>query len=378
MNITYISSFDATDITSYSGTGYFIPSKLKEAGDSVSFIGELSKINPLEQRVKRRMYKMLGKNYLIERNPRVLNLWAERIHKSLDSSTQALVAYSSQPFAKLNSGKPKVFWTDAVFANMVDYYKVYSNLCAESINHGNLMEQQAIDNSTIAVYSSQWAAQAAIRYYGASESKVRVVPYGANIDVDYTLQDIMQRAKAKSFDVCKLLFLGVEWERKGGDIAVEVAQNLIDKGIRTRLSIVGVDPPQEVKDLDFVDAYGYIRKSEKKGLELLNNIISESHFLLLPTRADCTPIVYSELNAHGIPVITTNEGGIPSLVTDGINGFMFDKDSSPGVFADAIIDKFTHKEKYIDLSASSFNEYKTRLNWKHSISEFRKILNELI
>ena len=378
MDISYLSSFDARDITSYSGTGYYIPKKLEECGDKVSYIGNLRNINPPYQKIKQKVYSLLGKNYLIERNPNILSLWASNIKKAMNPDTQVLLSYSSQPFAKLNSNKPMVFWTDAVFANMVDYYEVYSNLCRESVKHGNQMEYESIHNVTRAVYSSDWAANAAIKYYGASPEKIRVVPYGANIDVNYTIQDIQDRANRKSFEQCKLLFLGVEWFRKGGDIAVKVAGILNREGIKTQLSIVGVDPDEEVKNLDYVKCYGFISKSTNQGRELLQNIISESHFLLLPTRADCTPIVYSEMNAHGIPVITTNEGGIPSVIIDGVNGYMLDKESSTELFAKSIADIFTKRYRYIELSKSSFNEYKTRLNWDVSMKKFRDIMKEIL
>jgi glycosyltransferase involved in cell wall biosynthesis len=320
----------------------------------------------------------LGKNYLIERNPNVLKIWASEIEKKLNPETMVLTSYSSLPFAKLDTSKPKVFWADAVFANMVDYYKVYSNLCSESLKFGNQMEDEALRNATCAVYSSEWAANAAIKFYGVSPEKIKVVPYGANIDVNYTLQDIQNRAKCLSFEVCNLLFLGREWHRKGGDTAVAIAEQLNNRGIKTKLSIVGADPGKEFRNLDFVDVFGFIKKSEKKGRDLLNQLISDSHFLLLPSRADCTPIVINEMNAHGIPVITTNEGGIPSLISEGINGYMFDKDSSIELFADCIENIFTNRQKYIELSKSSFNEYQTRLNWDYSIQQFKKILEEVI
>ncbi|MFW6227204.1 MAG: hypothetical protein ACOC31_03785 [Bacteroidota bacterium] len=109
MNITYVSSFDAKSILSYSGTGYYIPAKLKQAGDQVEYIGNLRKINPIYQKVKCRLYKYAGKNYLIERNPDVLQLWARKIEKELNSSAEVLLSYSSQPYSQLQLKTPKVF-----------------------------------------------------------------------------------------------------------------------------------------------------------------------------------------------------------------------------------------------------------------------------
>ncbi len=377
MRITYVSSFDATDIGSYSGTGYYIPKKLEELGDKVKYIGNLKELTPVAQRIKRRLYEYSGKNYLIERNPSVLRKWGKHIQQQIDPKAQVLVGYSSQPFAMLKSDKPKVFWSDAVFGSMIDYYPVYSNLCKESLNDGYKMERAALNNADIGVFSSEWAAKDAVRFHGANPDKLKVVTYGANIDVDYTMEDIEQRASGKDLSSCNLLFLGVEWERKGGDKAVEITRLLNENGINATLSVIGVDPGKHITDLDYVKGYGFVSKSTPDGKALLNDVISNSHFLLLPTRADCTPIVYSEFNAHGIPVITTNEGGIPSLVTDGVNGFMFDKDAYPEVFSNCIVNLLKNKAKYVDLSKSAFNEYQTRLNWNSAIKKFREILKEV-
>ena len=378
MKITYISSFDATDISSYSGTGYFIPHKLKESGDTLKYIGKLKEHTPIYQKVKRKLYELSGKNYLIERNPALLSRWGAEIEKQLDISTEVLVGYSSQPFAGLNAKKPSVFWADAVFGSMIDYYPVYSNLCAESLRDGNAAEKAALDNVDIAVFSSKWAADAAVRLHGANPEKVRVVTYGANIDADYTLKEIEEKAKAKDMGVCSLLFLGVEWERKGGGKAVEITRLLNESGIPAKLSIIGVNPGEEISNLDYVEAYGFVSKSTAEGKQLLNDVIANSHFLLLPTRADCTPIVYSEFNAHGIPVITTTEGGIPSIVTNGVNGFMFDKDDKSEIYAQCILDLMMNKSEYTALSKSAFNEYESRLNWNSAIANFRNVLKEVV
>lgn len=378
MNITYVSSFDAKSILSYSGTGYYIPAKLKQAGDQVEYIGNLRKINPIYQKVKCRLYKYAGKNYLIERNPDVLQLWARKIEKELNSSAEVLLSYSSQPYSQLQLKTPKVFWSDAVFASMINYYPVYSNLCKESIIDGNKMEKQALINCDRAVFSSQWAADAAVLHYGVPREKVKVVNYGANIEVDFSFEQISSMIKQKPDNECNLLFVGVAWHRKGGDKAVEITRMLREKGINAMLTIVGVDPGKPLKMLDYVKTYGFIKKSDHAGQALFKKIVADSHFLLLPTRADCTPIVYSEFNAHGIPAITTNEGGIPSVIINDINGYMFDKDDSPDIFAEKIAQIFTDKKRYTDLCKSSFNEYKTRLNWESSIKKLRSILLEVI
>jgi hypothetical protein len=58
-----------------------------------------------------------------------------------------------------------------------------------------------------------------------------VIPWGANFECNRTLDDIHTTIKAKSKRPCKLLFIGVDWVRKGGDIALRVVKELNENGL---------------------------------------------------------------------------------------------------------------------------------------------------
>ena len=94
---------------------------------------------------------------------------------------------------------------------MTDYYPYYSKLWKISINNGNEIENRAIANSRIALFPSQWAAHSAINDYSAEKSKVHIIPFGANIDNVPQKELILQKKKTNK---CRLLFLGVKWDRK--------------------------------------------------------------------------------------------------------------------------------------------------------------------
>ena len=44
-----------------------------------------------------------------------------------------------------------------------------------------------------------------------------------------------------------------------------------------------------------------------------------------PTYEDCFPLALLEAMQHGLPVVTTDEGAITDMVTDGVNGFLTPK-----------------------------------------------------
>ena len=74
----------------------------------------------------------------------------------------------------------------------------------------------------------------------------------------------------------RLLFVGVDWKRKGGDFALRIAKRLNDRGIRAELTIVGGTPeiPEEMKDL--VNVVGFVAKRLYLA-DVINQNLEHSH-----------------------------------------------------------------------------------------------------
>jgi glycosyltransferase involved in cell wall biosynthesis len=75
---------------------------------------------------------------------------------------------------------------------------------------------------------------------------------------------------------------------------------------------------QRIKGLDFIKYLGKIP------YEKVDKFLQESYFNIFPSRLDNLPTVVIESLMNGTPVITSNKGGIPEMVTEGYNGFLFD------------------------------------------------------
>jgi glycosyltransferase involved in cell wall biosynthesis len=278
------------------------------------------------------------------------------------------------PISYLCTKKPLVFWTDATFAGMVNFYPAYSNLCAETIKNGNNAEQLALSKCRIAIYTSDWAANSAIMNYNVDPAKVKVVPFGANIDTNRSSQDINLIVRNKKFDICRLLFVGVEWQRKGGDFAVAVADLLNKRGRKTELHVVGCNPQGKVPG--FVIQHGFVSKKTEEGKSLLNKLMSDSHFLILPSLADCVPVVFAEASSFGLPCLASRVGGIPTAVQDGKNGHTFSLDDKPEKYCECIEDLMSSTQKYGMLAQSSFKEYSERLTWSTAGSKLASLIHE--
>ena len=370
MKIAYVTTYDSSDIHAWSGSGTYILRALQNCGVQTELIGNLRDKNLPIYKLKNALYaKLLSKAYLRDREPSLLKDYATQVESALAHiSCDVVFSPGAIPIAYLRTEKPIVFWTDATFAGMIDFYPEFSNLCAESIKNGNTMEQLALSKCRIAIYTSEWAANTAIHQYDVDPAKVRVVPFGPNIDCNRNLQDIASIIKNKNLDTCKLLFVGVSWSRKGGDIAVRVADLLNQRGIKTELDIVGCNPTVTLPG--FVNRHGFITKTTEDGRMFLDKLMTESHFLILPSRAECYGLVFAEASSFGLPSLATNVGGIPTVIHDGKNGQTFPLDARPEQYCDYIERFISSKQLYDELALSSFREYSEKLNW---LSAGRKV-----
>jgi len=378
--MAYVTTYDALNVRSWSGLGYYIAQSLEQQAISIDYVGQLKEKASLWIAAKKQLYgRIVKQRYRTDREPIILKSYAHQVAKKL-ATLNAEIVFSpgSIPIAYLDCHQPIVFWTDATFAGMIDFYPTFNNLCKETIRNGNRMERAALNRSALAIYSSEWAAGTAIKHYQINPSKVRVVPFGANVECNRTLQDIKSIVDSRSSDKCKLLFLGVDWYRKGGDIALEVAQELNRSGLTTELTIAGCQPSTREPLPGFVRSMGFINKSTSEGQLLIAKLLAETHFLILPSRAEAFGIVFCEAGSFGVPSLSTDSGGIPTIIKNDVNGKIFSKGVAIGEYCKYISGLFCNYRRYKDLALSSFNEYQSRLNWAVAGQTVRALLKEVV
>jgi glycosyltransferase involved in cell wall biosynthesis len=221
------------------------------------------------------------------------------------------------------------------------------------------IERRAIQQARLLPYPSPWAADSAATHYGAPLDRVHVVPWGANLDEVPPAESI---EPAKPLDRCELLFLGRDWERKGGPLAYETVLALRDGGLDATLSVCGCTPtgPFDARALRVVPR---IDKSDPAQAGVLQRLLLGANFLLQPTRYESLGLAYAEASAHGTPSIATDTGGVSGVIKNGWNGFLLPPAAGASAYAALILKVFSDRPRYLELVASSRREYETRLNW---------------
>lgn len=381
MDLAYVTTYDSRDLKSlynWAGLGYYISQSLKEHEVEINYIGPLKDRAYLSAicKLKRHYYQIVEKkNYLKALDPIIQRNYAHQASQKL-SSCQSDVVFGTTtvPIAYLDCSQPTVFWSDATFMNLLDFYPLYKNFCRASIEHGHQLERLALQKCALAIYASDWAAQSAIDYYQADPAKVKVVPFGSNIENSLTTDSVKELIDRRPSNKCKLLFIGYDWFRKGGDLVIKLVEMLNSVGLETELTVIGCRPSLEEPALKYVKTLGIISKSTEEGKSTIKQLLSDSHFLIMPSQAECYGVVFCEANSFGVPSIATKVGGIPTIIKDDLNGKLFALDADITEYCNYIYRLFNNYADYKKLALSSFHEYQLRLNWTMSGKKVKDLL----
>jgi len=386
MKIAVISRNDINDIRSWSGTDYYTFQALKIAGQKkgIDFcvIDKLySKRNKIVIFLEKIISKLLWKtvNRVLPKDFYDYNIkfLAKQIQKELPNDVDVIFSMTSWPLTYLKSDKIKAFYSDGEIGEYIDLYPVFKNLSTQLRKKAIRLREYALNNSDLVFFASEWAVNATRkRYVNKYIDKIRNVPFGANIECTRTNEDIIRIIENKNGNEINLLFVGANWEWKGGSIALETAKVLHEKGVKVHLDIVGINNCP-VKLPEYIKSHGFISKATDEGKRKIDELYEKAHFFILPTRFDCYGIVFCEASSFGIPSLATRIAGVSSVVLDGKNGKLFELADGGEKYAEYIQEMLVDYENYKKMCYSSFEQYETRLNWKVAGEKIIEYIEEI-
>jgi len=378
IKIAFVTPGDPTDKRVGSGIPYFMAKALQIHCGDVTLLGPIDAKSLLAGKIINKLSLALTrKSYAYKHSVFTSKAYGRILKKKLSEQPFDVIfaTRAGAAIAFLDTHIPIVFTSDTTFSLMVNYYKSFSNLLRLSIHEGNLIARRAISKSTVVFYPSEWAANSAINDYGANRRKVAVIPSGANLEpADLPPKELIVQMKKRS--PCKLLFLGVDWERKGGQIAFETLVELQRMGVEAELTMCGCLPPENPSHPD-VRIIPFLDKNDTRQRNELNKLFLESHFLLLPTRSDTFGIVFCEASAFGVPSIATETGGVSSAIKSGENGFLLPLSAGGRDYARLIAEIYMDREHYLELVSSSRRAFETRLNWDSWALQVKKLIDRV-
>jgi glycosyltransferase involved in cell wall biosynthesis len=377
MRAAYASVEDARDPLAWSGLTRRMAGALESAGIDLHYAGPLRQARAPLFKARHALEKLLGRSYTPLREPAVVRSFARQILRRIDGQSIDLVfSPSTIPVARLDCPQPIVTWTDATFACFHDYYPSARRLSRRSVELGMTLEREAIRRAAALIYASRWAADSAIRDLGAEPGRVHVVPLGASVTDVPTADEVRAAVDDRPADRCRILFIGVDFARKGGDVVIDAARAMNRAGMPTEVNLVGCAPPDGAPE--FVKAVGFVNKFTPEGRQTMNRLLSEAHFLLMPSVAEAYGLAPCEANAYGVPALTSSTGGLAEIVRDGRNGYAFPVGTAGRAYADRMLEVLADPTRYRTLCAAARAEYEARLNWDAAGRHVRQILDGVI
>jgi glycosyltransferase involved in cell wall biosynthesis len=128
-------------------------------------------------------------------------------------------------------------------------------------------------------------------------------------------------------DAPLLLYIG----RLSAEKEIDRIKPVLEAIPGARLALVGDGPHREELEKHFADTHTYF--VGYLGGEELASAYASADVFVFPSRTETLGLVLLEAMAAGCPVVAANAGGIPDIVTDGENGFLFDPKDDYGAIA---------------------------------------------
>ena len=381
MKLALVTLNDSADVAQWSGLNYHIARALERAGATLQRVGPLqSRWTPL-MKLRQRWYDATRQSYHASYDPAAVAAMGAAARAAIPPDADAVLAVTWQVAGAIGPLEvPLVSWDDSTFAAMMHYYPDYRRIATPSVREGAALGERATRSVTLALYASHWAAASARAAYGMPDERIAVVPFGANLDPLPDASRIQAAIAGRSTTVCRLLWVGVDWERKGGAQAVEIAAVLRAEGVPVALTMVGCAPPAGTTLPPWVRLEGFISKRTRDGEARLATLFGEAHFFVMPSRAEAYGLVFAEAAAFGVPAVGLRTGGVPTIVLDGETGLLDEPAAPAALIAARMLALWRDRPAYERMARAARRRAELHLNWdvagRDALSRIERVVHD--
>jgi glycosyltransferase involved in cell wall biosynthesis len=257
-------------------------------------------------------------------------------------------------------GLPHFIYTDrTVLANLAypnyDPRKLYA---ADWIQ----LEKEIYQHARLVFTRSSYISQSVQNDYQCPPEKTVCVYAGSNSHAITSAKDPAHYASKN------ILFVGVNYESKGGPDLVQAFRAVLERHPDASLTIIGSSPKI---DLPQVEVLGYVPLAE------LAPYYERAAIFCLPTKFEAFGVAFIEAMENALPIVGTQLGAIPDFVTEGVNGHLVPPEN-PSAIAAALLDLLDNPERCRLYGENSRKLYLERYNWHDTGQLIRRYILETI
>ena len=161
---------------------------------------------------------------------------------------------------------------------------------------------------------SEYLRQSFVADFGIVPGKVMCIGAGINLDLP-TIEEHKDYSKAS------ILFIGVDFARKGGYDVLKAFRSLRHRLPQATLHVVGPPkPPPEVAGEAGAIWHGFLDKNNEADALVFDRLLREATLFVMPSLYEPFGIAPLEAMSHQIPCVTSNAWALPEIVPDRICG----------------------------------------------------------
>jgi glycosyltransferase involved in cell wall biosynthesis len=192
---------------------------------------------------------------------------------------------------------------------------------AMAISSRRLARERRILGASAGLFTwSEWARRAVVDAGVLPSERVHVVGAGRNLGSPGP-----PPRRATDTARHRVLFVGRDFGRKGGDLVVDAVVRLRARGHPVTLTVAGPETwPLSTAVPDGVRFAGRVPSDDA-------TIFDEHDLFLMPSRFEAFGIVFLEAQARGLPCIGRNRDAMPELIEEGVTGHLVDGDDADGL-----------------------------------------------
>jgi glycosyltransferase involved in cell wall biosynthesis len=252
------------------------------------------------------------------------------------------------PLAYADPGVPVVEVGDGTFRLVTGYYPMYEGLHRIARWQGEVLARRTVRRASAFLMATDWAARSLEVDYGVEPARIRVAAFGPSAPSP------RPPAGPRPGEPLRVLFVGRDWVRKGGDRALQVVSELRAAGTPCELTVVGEGP----------DLPSGARRLGRVARSRMGELYASHDVLLEPARANAGGVTLTDATTSGLPVVATRTGGVATIVDDGVTGFLVDAES-PVAGSVAALVRLAVPGLWRDMSEAARRRGADELSWEH-------------
>lgn len=288
--------------------------------------------------------------------------WAKRvIARHLKNGNYVFTFQMQSRFDASSPGIPNFVYTDHTALSNLSYLDFDRQ--GLPIQAWIALEHDIYQNAAKNFVRSSNVLHSIVDQYKCPIERVSCVYAGSNIERSITPLATPERYEAKS-----ILFVGINWQRKGGPELLAAFEQVLDVHPDASLVIAGCTPDYLPRNCV---ALGKVPLAD------LPKYYSSASIFCLPTRVEPFGIVFVEALTYGLPIVASNVGAVPDMVSHGHNGFLV----SPGAIDDlaaALIELLGDPQKCRAFGKVSTNLAEERYTWKRVGMRLRHEIDDVL